>query len=179
LVALEADGKYMGRASVVLACLGSAGFWALFPNADSMLVQSTRAGSTATTAKQARTALEETTFENIGMGEMEDENGVHLGFTDFKASDGIGLIVLYESFGSPERALNYFEKQLAKAAKVIERKNKLSPERKIIGERAEILLRLNPQKAIPAVLWTDGEKFHEIYSSSLKEILQLEKVYKY
>jgi hypothetical protein len=29
------------------------------------------------------------------------------------------------------------------------------------------------------VMWTDGRKFHEIQSTSLQDILALEKVYKY
>jgi hypothetical protein len=39
--------------------------------------------------------------------------------------------------------------------------------------------RLDGQQTSPAVLWTDGVKFHEILSAPLKNILQLEKVYRY
>jgi hypothetical protein len=116
----------MGRVQVLVSCLCCVGCCVTFLNADSMPVQSTRPDSRATTAKQARTAAKETTFESVMMGEMRDENGVHLGFTNFKASDGIVLTVLYTSLGSPENALSYFEKKVAKAEKVIERKNKLS-----------------------------------------------------
>jgi hypothetical protein len=48
---------------------------------------------------------------------------------------------------------------------------------RVVGERAEILLRLSAEKAVPAVLWTDGVKFHEMYSSSRDCVLELEKVY--
>jgi hypothetical protein len=118
-------------------------------------------------------------FENTLMGEMLDEDGVRLGFTNFKASDGNAVIVLYQDFGSPATAQAFLEKQLAKAAKVIDRKNKLSPDGAVVGERAEILLRLSPERSIPAVLWTDGVKFHEIYSTSRDSALELELVYRY
>jgi len=112
------------------------------------------------------------------MGELRDEDGVHLGYTHFKAS-GSNLTVLYEHFASSAKAKDYFAKQLGKAAKIIERKDKLDAEGKVVGERSEILLRINAEKTIPAVLWTDGVKFHEIYSPTRESILKLEKVYKY
>lgn len=112
-------------------------------------------------------------------GEMMDEDGVHLGFTHYKASDGTSLKVLYAGFDNPAKAQDYFEKQLAKAVKVSERKSKLNTSEKVVGERAQILIRLDPKRTWPAVLWTDGATFHEIYSSSLNSVLELEKVYKY
>jgi hypothetical protein len=88
-------------------------------------------------------------------------------------------VVQYEDFESLEKARSYCEKQLAKSAKIIERGSKRNEGGKVVGERAQILLRRDAGKTIPAVLWTDGVKYHEIYSSSLKDILELEKVYKY
>ena len=49
---------------------------------------------------------------------------------------------------------DYFEKQLIKAVKVIELKNKLNTSAKVVGERAQILMRLDPQKTLPTVLRT-------------------------
>jgi len=86
--------------------------------------------------------------------------------------------VLYEDFGSPASAQAFLEKQLAKAVKVIERKKRLNPAGAVVGEHAEIVLRLSAERAIPAVLWTDGVKFHEIYSSSRDSVLELENVYR-
>jgi hypothetical protein len=63
--------------------------------------------------------------------------------------------------------------------KAIERKKKLNSARKVVGERVEILWRLSPEEAMPAVLWNDGVKFHEIRSWSRDSILELEKVYRY
>jgi hypothetical protein len=145
----------------------------------SALSQSVQPNSGAASATQNPKAGKKTEFAVGDMGELRDEDGVHLGFTHFKASDGVGLMVLYEDFDNTAKAEEYFEKRLAKAAKVIERGNKVNGVGKVVGARAQILLRLDPPKTIPAVLWTDGLKFHEIYSSSLKDILELEKVYRY
>jgi len=126
---------------------------------------------------QGRSTPKKITFENTSMGEMQDEDGVHLGFTNLKASDGNALRVLYEDFGSPASAQAFLEKQIAKAVKEVERKKKLNRAGTVVGERAEILLRLSSEKTVPAVLWTDGVKFHEIYSSSRGCVLELERVY--
>jgi hypothetical protein len=128
---------------------------------------------------ESQSAPPKIVFENTLMGEMRDEDGVHMGFTNFRASDGNTLTVLYEDFGSPATAEAFLEKQIAKAAKVVDRKNKLGPDGTVVGERAEITVRLSAEKAIPAVLWTDGVKFHEIYSTSRDSVLELERVYRY
>src|SRR6202000_2085307 len=145
--------------------LGYVAFGVPAPRVDSRLVQSTTASGGQAPTKKIQSAPKKISFENTLMGEMRDEDGVHLGFTNFKASDGSTLTVLYEDFGSAATAQAFLEKQIAKAAKVINRKNKLRPDGTVIGERAEILLRLSSERAIPAVLWTDGVKFHEIYSA--------------
>lgn len=111
------------------------------------------------------------------MGEARDEDGVHLGFTNFTGSDGSKLTVLYEGFGTPEAAKNHLEKQIAKAVKLVEREKKVDPTGKVVGERAEILFRLDDGTEIPAILRTDGPQFHEFYSSSRESLLQLERRY--
>jgi|KBSMisStaDraftv2_1062788.scaffolds.fasta_scaffold496834_2 hypothetical protein len=156
------------RTSVLLFWLG------IFVFGATLLSENSRAS-----INQRQSAPKKTVFKNDVMGEMQDEDGVHLGFTNFTASDGNKLTVLYEDFGIPATAQAFLEKQIAKAVKVIERKKKLNPAGTVVGERAEILLKLSPEKSIPAVLWTDGVKFHEIYSSSRDSLLELERVYRY
>ncbi len=111
------------------------------------------------------------------MGEVFDEDGVHLGVTHFTGSDGSKLTILYGGFGTPEAAKNYLEKQIAKAAKLVEQGKRVDSSGKTVGERAEILLRLDDGKVIPAILRTDGPQFHEFSSSSHDSLLQLEKRY--
>ena len=88
------------------------------------------------------------------------------------------MTIIYNNFGATDRASAFFENELARAAKLIKRGEKVDREGKIVGERAEILLP-KPNEQVTAVLWTDGRKFHEIQSTSLKDILELEKIYKY
>src|SRR5215470_10167856 len=111
-------------------------------------------------------------FKNTMMGELKDADGVHLGFTDFTGSDGSKLTVLYEDFGSSDAAQTYMEKQIAKAAKVVGREKKLDSTGKPVGERAEILLRFDDGKSMPAIVRADGPRFHEFYSSSRESLLQ-------
>jgi hypothetical protein len=175
-------------------CFGFAGFNTALLSCASGQSQSgqSRSGTKSATPNQVapkKLAIEvtladvpkqlEMEFTVDAMGEGYDEDGVHLGFSGYTASDGTKLTASYNWFFGKEGAQEYFEKQLAKAAEVIERTKKLNGAGKVVGERAQILRRVDPQKTVPAVLWTDGKTFHEIYSSSLNSILQLEKVYKY
>jgi len=135
-------------------------------------------GEHRTAQKPASDASQRAKFETGDMGELLDEDGVRLGFTVYKGSDGSRLLVLYETFESSTAAQKYFEKCVSKAAKLIQRK-KTNASNKAVGERAEILLRLDGGKTVPAVLWTDGASFHEIYSESRKNVLGLEAVYQH
>jgi len=157
------------------------GYFNFYPgpiDAGPRMILLSQEASPAETPNHKQSAQRKWEFYPTSMGELRDEDGVHLGYTHFKAS-GSNLTVLYEHFASSAKAKDYFAKQLGKAAKIIERKDKLDAEGKVVGERSEILLRINAEKTIPAVLWTDGVKFHEIYSPTRESILKLEKVYKY
>jgi hypothetical protein len=106
------------------------------------------------------------------------QDGEVLGFTTYKASNGVGLTSIYNTFDEASHAAAFFEKELGLAAKVITRGEKINKDGKVIGERAEILLP-KPNEKLTAVMWTDGRNFHEIDSTSLEVILEFEKGYKY
>lgn len=106
------------------------------------------------------------------------QGGKLLGFTDYEASDGIGLRILYYDFDDEHQAAEMLESEIGRAIKVLKRGPKKNAEGHIVGERAELLL-AKPAEGQTAVLWTDGRKFHEIQSKSLPDILELEKIYKY
>ena len=113
-------------------------------------------------------------------GELLTEDGEKLGFTNFKASDDIELQVLYWGFDDAPRATEVFEKQIARAIKVVQRGKKLDKNGKVVGERAQVTFSSRgSQETFSAILWTDGPKFHQIQSISLPEILELEKAYRY
>jgi hypothetical protein len=134
---------------------------------------------TAVRASQAENRLNgqshiEFTVGNAG--EIQTKEGIHLGFTDYWAADGISLRVLYNDDGAAA-----FSKEVGNATRIVKRGPKLDSKGKIVGERA--LVELPPaNRGWPtrfAVMWTDGFRFHEIRSSSLQHILELEKIYKY
>lgn len=167
------------KLSILIFCLECFALEAIFTTRASGLSQSAQASSATAPTSKAKNSPEKKGFEPGIMGELLDEDGTHLGITDFKSPDGPGVSVRYATLDTPAKAHEYFEKQLAKAAKVTDRKNKLNAAKEVVGERAQILLRLDSQTTYPAVLWTDGRTYHEIYSSSLKNILALEKAYRY
>lgn len=161
---------YKSKIRFQLACLGYIGLSILAARVPGLAGQEKAQAPT----KEAPARIE---FQNIVMGELLDENKVHLGFTNFKGSDGSALTVLYDDFSDFAGAQEYFDKQILKAAKVIKREKKLNSKGKIIGDKAEILLRVPDGKTIPAILRIDGPRFHEFYSSSRESLLQLEKQY--
>jgi hypothetical protein len=121
------------------------------------------------------------TFKPSGsMGEIEIGHGTRLGFTDYKASDGGWLRVLYLTKTGQDEAQVVFHQRLSHAIKVIERGDKHDADGRVVGQRAEILARsVAPAPPYHAVIWTDGPTFHEVGSSSLQHVLQFERTYRY
>lgn len=113
------------------------------------------------------------------LGELT-EGGEKLGFTDILASDGVSLKVMYKSFGDAHQASEFFDKEVARAAKTDKREKKTDRTGKVVGERAQVFFASTRNtENYPAVLWTDGRQFHMIESKSLADILELEKIYRY
>jgi hypothetical protein len=112
------------------------------------------------------------------MGQVVTEYGIRMGFTDFKASDGVGLNLLYLEQDDQARATEAFNQELDRAVKVIERGEKKDANGRIVGERAEILAHsVKPNPPHHAVIWTSGPTFHKISSSSIQDALELERIY--
>jgi hypothetical protein len=116
-------------------------------------------------------------FTNVAAGESEDENGNHFGLVLFEGTDGSKVTVRYNTFESESKARQYFNDQIARASKVLQKGNKLDASGKIVGQRAEIVV-LRGHESVPAVLWVVGASFHEFISSSRSSILTVEKDYK-
>jgi hypothetical protein len=113
------------------------------------------------------------------MGEIETAYGVHMGFTYFTASDGVGLTMLFLAQSDQGAATEAFDQEIARAVKVMKRGDKKDGSGRVIGKRAEILTPMSKPAPYPAIIWKDGASFHEIISSSLPDALALEKVYRY
>jgi hypothetical protein len=118
-------------------------------------------------------------FRRVAAGEIETPYGVRLGFTNFRASDGVGLQLLYLAEGGKDQAALAFENELVRATKVIQRTLKNDKAGNVTGERALVLMPGRKPTAPPfhAIIWTEGEGFYEIGSSSLKHILESEKTH--
>jgi hypothetical protein len=89
------------------------------------------------------------------MGEMRTGYCAHLGFTDFKTSDGVGVTVLYNASSDSAASSSVFEHEIARAAKVISRTPMKNSAGKVFGERAEVLF-LYSDREFHAVLWAWG-----------------------
>ena len=115
------------------------------------------------------------TFKSGGRGEFEPKDGVSLSFRGFIASDGVGLTAIYGSFASGPLAKAQFEKEVAKAVRILRRDKKKDKLGTVVGERAEIMTLTDDGRTMPAILWTFGSKYHEIMSASERDNLALEK----
>jgi hypothetical protein len=129
---------------------------------------------------QRTSATSKTTFKVKNMGELMTDYGIPMGFSNFTAPDGIGILVLYLRQDDRSQALRAFEHELDRATKIIKRGEKKDRNGKVVGARVELLMpsALSTQSDY-AVIWTDGPTFHEIVSNSLQDTLELEKVYRY
>lgn len=176
-----------GRCITIVACLlalsgglGSGGRAASGPPSPA----SSSSDRSAASDPKSKGKLE---FTAGDMGEIETRSGVHLGFTNFTASDGVGLQVVYSAEDDPVQATHAFDEEVARAVKVIARGPKRAANGNVVGERAQILLPttifIPPFHAVAglprhAVIWTNGPTFHEITSGSLQHVLEFEKGYR-
>jgi hypothetical protein len=109
---------------------------------------------------------------------MRTGYGAHLGFPDFKTSDGIAVTVLYNASSDSAASSAVFEHEIARAAIVISRTPMKDSAGKVVDERAEVLF-LYSDREFHAVLWTWGPSFHEIKPSSLSHVVEMEKSYRH
>jgi hypothetical protein len=106
-------------------------------------------------------------FKIVLTGEALDEDKVHLGITNYLASDGVALILIHNNFPSAVAAQEYFERVLTRALKVTERGEKKDTAGKVVGKRASAIVPAGkPDKQIAALLLTYGPEFYEIQSIS-------------
>lgn len=114
-----------------------------------------------------------TQFETTLVGEARGENGTHLAFTVFQASDGVKLTLFHHRFGSKTEAQNYFDKCLEEVGKIVTNTATKDVSGVTVRQRAEVVLRVDGDSEKPdsAILWTNGPEFHEIVSKSSEDNL--------
>jgi hypothetical protein len=143
--------------------------------------QSTGPGTTGKSAAAAPTkpAGIKFTLEIQGDGQFY---GQHAGFNTYTASHGEGVTVIYTDLKNATAANDFLQVVVSYACQVISKSEKLETDGKTVGRRYEFLLALRDkdcEKGAFAIAWTDGVKFHEITSPSRKNVLALEKMYRY
>jgi hypothetical protein len=106
------------------------------------------------------------------------QDGEVFGFTNYRASDGASLTVSYNTFPDAAQAKAWFEKEVTRSTKVVERGPKKDGTGKVVGKRAQIVP-AKPNEKLVAIIWTDGRSLHEVQSTSLRDALEFERVYQY
>jgi hypothetical protein len=102
--------------------------------------------------------------------------GIAFGFEDYDSSAGVYAMYLYGRLDNAAKAKQYFDIEIAYAAKVIKR-SELKSNKAGGGERAVIVLppEEGQPKTVYAIIRDDGGHFTEFRSASLKVALELEK----
>jgi hypothetical protein len=177
---LNGPRNHRGAGTAILACCIILGHFAGGVERLSALPQSSPAKECGKSGSASGSQKKGKGFTVLFAGTTITDYGVRLGFSDYRASDGEFVTVLYWDFDSPQKAAEVFDKEIAKAASVVKREKMKDQKGEVVGERAEIvILSDDPEKPTHAVLSTDGVKFHEMRSRSLRHVLELEKIYRY
>lgn len=127
------------------------------------------------------------TFKNRSMGEIDDTQATkagfrspafgyaHFGFTNFKASNGEALMMLYGEFRNPEEAKHYFDWKVGRASKVLSQAMKTNHKDMTSEYRAELVPESDHSGV--EVMWVVGVAVHVIRARKLADALELESQY--
>ena len=128
------------------------------------------------------------TFERVSMGEIDETAATkagfhtqgwsyaHFGFTSFKASNGKGLVMMYDDFQNTEDARRFLDWKVGRSFKVISQSTKTSPNSKAIEYHAELVP--GADNADVDVIWIVGAAVHWIHARALEDALDFEKQYR-
>lgn len=94
----------------------------------------------------------------------------------YESSDGIKVWSSSGNYGSPSGAAKALQAALKHATQIIERVSRLDDTGRRIGERVIARLTIPPDTTERvSILQTTGSSFSEMYSSSLEDLLELER----
>src|SRR4051794_3311610 len=97
------------------------------------------------------------TFRTVSMGEIKDKEATkagfhtkgwteaHFGFTSFKASNGKGLLVIYDDFDTREEAKHFFNWKVERSFRLLSKTARTDPNGNAAEYRAELTPELNHQ----------------------------------
>ena len=121
------------------------------------------------------------------MGEIEDKEatkagfhtkgwtGAHFGFTSFKASNGKGLLVIYDDFETREEAKRFFDWKVERSFRVLSKTAKTDPNGNA-EYRAELTPELNHQGV--ELMWVVGRSVHVVRADNLEDASEFEQWYR-
>lgn len=99
-----------------------------------------------------------------------------MAFTYLDASDGEKVAIYHGEFRTADEANRYFDWYLKKRpAHVIKQEDRVGPDGKIVGRRAEFLLTSEGKVKTWAVMWTDGVHCIEVTAPSLECAQEVER----
>ena len=128
------------------------------------------------------------TFTVTVMGEMEDKAATktgfrtylfdyaHLAFTNLDSSNGEKVTVYHAQFRRASEAERYFDWILKKdAAQIIRQEGKTDLEGKVVGRKAEFLLKSDGNVKEWEIMWTDNVHFILISAPTVECAEELER----
>jgi hypothetical protein len=127
------------------------------------------------------------TFELAMMAELIDQAGtdagfrtahsheVNLGANTYTSSSGESLSLVYGNFVTEKEANRYFDWQLGRSARVTSKGVKKNRLGKVVGQRAEVLIKEDPQQW--EVMWTNEATFRAARGATLVDAVELERQY--
>jgi len=129
-----------------------------------------------TRRSEGKALAEEIRFEWVSMGSGSKKDGTRISFGRLRSDDGVLVERRVESYRSSTYAQKEMQSRLIKAAKVLERGTKYTPDGILVGEKAILLLPTSkPGETRYGAVWTYGEKLFVVECSSLRHLLAFEK----
>lgn len=126
-------------------------------------------------AKSEQTDL----LDLVEMGESRAKDGTHLSFSSYVTRHCETVTITHGDFQSPSGAEEELNLQVNRADEVIEQGSNKDFFGKNVGQKAVLVVaKSNGVPAVMAILWTEGNHYSEIVSSSLQLARSLEKRYR-
>jgi hypothetical protein len=114
-------------------------------------------------------------FKETMVGEAVTSDGFRYPIHDWKSNDGVALSSSILTFSSEAQAREALSNRIKGASAVVERGPRINISGRRTGERVMVTFSYAGRKeASFGILWTDGEKFHDIESFSLRHVLAFE-----
>jgi len=115
-------------------------------------------------------------FRELSSGKGTTKDGAPFSTQAYESKDGVKILVMRENRDSPERASRRLQERTKEAVEIVEQGSKVDEKGQRVGERVVATFTKNgsSEKEV-VILWTNGQQFHYIQSSSLQVAREFEK----